>query len=124
MARISVLIVDDEPEFADVLSERLSLRDMDISVAYCGEDALKILEKETFDVILLDVMMPGLGGIETLTAILKQDPDAAVIMLSGHADMNTAMEGMNRGAFYYLVKPVDIEELVYRLEDAKSSGVE
>ena len=118
MTGIAVLIVDDEAEFATALAERLALRGMEISVSYSGEDALETLGDRHIDVVLLDVMMPGLGGIDTLKEILSDDPSAAVIMLSGHADINTAVQGMKLGASDYLVKPVDIDELVDRIEDA------
>jgi DNA-binding NtrC family response regulator len=118
MSTISVLIVDDEEEFASTLAERLALRELKVTVSYSGEDALAMLRKHKVDVVLLDVMMPGIGGLDTLKAILAADADAAVIMLSGHADINTAVQGINQGAYYYLVKPVNIDELVHRIEDA------
>ncbi len=123
MPSIRTLIVDDEREYVDVLSERLAIRGIEVTGATSGEDALSILETQSVDVIVLDVMMPGLSGIETLVEIKKNDLDAAVIMLSGHADVETAIKGMELGAFDYLVKPVSLDELLYKIEDAYNSDL-
>ena len=121
MSSIKAMIVDDEKEYIDALSERLSIRGVEVSCANSGEDALAILDDQPVDVVVLDVMMPGLGGIETLIEIKKRHPDIVVIMLSGNADMELAMKGMKLGAYDYLVKPIGLEELLYKMEDAHKS---
>ena len=112
------LVVDDEGEYVEVLEERLALRGLDVKGALSGERAIEILESDAFDVVVLDVMMPGMGGIAALVEIKKKHPDTQVIMLSGHAEMDTAIKGMELGAFDYLVKPVNLDELLYKIEDA------
>ena len=123
MSNIKTLIVDDEKEYVDVLSERLAIRGIEVEGVTSGEDALSFLETRSVDVIVLDVMMPGLGGIETLVEIKKRHAHVAVIMLSGHADVETAIKGMELGAFDYLVKPVSFDELLYKIEDAHKAAV-
>ncbi len=121
---VRVLIVDDENEYVEVLSERLSLRGYETLGAAGGEAALLLIDEHPVDIVLLDVMMPGLGGIETLLQIKKRAPGVAVIMLSGHADVNTAIQGLELGAYDYLVKPVTLDELLYKIEDARSTSAE
>ena len=123
MSNIKTLIVDDEKEYVDVLSERLAIRGIEVEGVTSGEDALSFLETRSVDVIVLDVMMPGLGGIETLVEIKKRHAHVAVIMLSGHADVETAIKGMELGAFDYLVKPVSFDELLYKIEDAHKAAI-
>ena len=118
MPAIRTMIVDDEREYIDLLSERLSMRGIRVTGATSGEEALSILDDKPMDVIVLDVMMPGLDGIETLVEIKKRHPDASVVLLSGNANMDTAIKGMKLGAYDYLVKPVELEELLYKIEDA------
>jgi len=118
MDRCAVLVVDDELEFQEALVERLRHRGFEAASAADGEGALAQLEQRPFDVVLLDVGLPGIGGIETLERIKRAHPTIQVLMLSGHADVKLAVRGMDLGAFDYLVKPVPIEELVYRIEDA------
>lgn len=120
---IRVLLVDDEQEFREVLSERLAQRGVEVSDAASGEQALAKLAARPVDVVVLDVRMPGLGGVATLRRIKQEHPGVEVIMLSGVADVDVAVAGLDLGAFDYMVKPVDIEELVHRLEDAQRSRV-
>jgi DNA-binding NtrC family response regulator len=124
VSSVRVLIVDDESEYIEVLSERLSLRGYETMGASGGEEALRLIGEQPVDIVLLDVMMPGLGGIDTLIRIKNHDPGIAVIMLSGHADVKTAIQGMELGAYDYLVKPVTLDELLYKIEDARSANVE
>ena len=106
MSLANVLLVDDEVEFVETFSERLGLRDLEISKAFNGEEALQVLEaKRDIEIVILDVKMPGMDGIETLTEIKKRYPLVEVIMLSGHADVESAIDGMKQGAFDYLMKP-------------------
>jgi DNA-binding NtrC family response regulator len=118
MSLPKVLIVDDEEEFLSALSERLERRGIAVRTALSGAECLSALEQEPSDVVVLDVRMPGISGVDTLSHIKKRFPDIEVIMLSGHADTATAIHGMELGAFDYLVKPVHIDELIYRIQDA------
>ncbi|MBI9085541.1 MAG: response regulator [Desulfobacterales bacterium] len=118
MDTFSVLLVDDEIDFLQTLIKRLKKRHLDIRSAASGQEALSVLSNERIDVVVLDVRMPGMDGIETLREIKKRDPLTEVIMLTGHASVEVAISGMALGAFDYLMKPMDIDELVYKLQDA------
>lgn len=119
MAEIRVLIVDDETEFAATLAERLELRRMQTRVAAGADEALAILgEGWGPDVVLLDLKMPGLDGLQTLTLLKQQDPTLEVILVSGHGSTSAGMEGMQKGLFDYLLKPVDIGVVVEKIEQA------
>ena len=114
----NVLLVDDELEFLETLVKRLTKRGLNISVASSGEEALAAIREKKFDVSVLDVRMPGMDGIETLREMKRIAPLMEVIMLTGHASVEVAIEGMELGAFDYLMKPMDIDELFYKLQDA------
>jgi len=114
----NVLLVDDEAEFVETLVKRLRKRKVNTAAVGSGEEALEILKEMPIDVVVLDVKMPGMDGIETLRKIKKINPLIEVIMLTGHANMEVAIEGMELGAFDYLMKPMDIDELLYKLQDA------
>jgi len=116
--QFSVLLVDDEREFLETLIKRLQKRKLQVTGAGCGEEALRIIKETPPDVVVLDVRMQGMDGIQTLREIKKVCPMVEVIMLTGHASLEVAVEGMELGAFDYLMKPMDIDELVYKLEDA------
>ena len=119
MSIANVLLVDDEAEFVETFSERLQLRDLEISKAFNGEEALQVLEtNRTIELVILDVKMPGMDGIETLAEIKKRYPLVEVIMLSGHADVESAIEGMKQGAFDYLMKPCDIDQMIAKVTEA------
>jgi DNA-binding NtrC family response regulator len=119
MARANVLLVDDEAPFVEALTKRLSKRSLAITPAYDGKQALEVLEQSrTLEVVILDVKMPGMDGIETLRRIKTAHPLIEVIMLTGHATVESAIEGMKLGAFDYLMKPCDIDELVAKVEQA------
>lgn len=118
MDAFSVLLVDDEVEFLETLLKRLKKRKLDVSGVQSGEAALEFLKANSVDVVVLDVKMPGMDGLETLRGIKKETPLVEVIMLTGHANMEVAIEGMELGAFDYLMKPMDIDELLYKLQDA------
>lgn len=118
MREFNVLLVDDEVEFLETLEKRLRKRNIGVKVATSGEEALEVLRSESPDVVVLDVKMPGMDGIETLREIKKRKPLVEVVMLTGHANVEVAIQGMEMGAFDYLMKPVDIDELVYKLQDA------
>jgi signal transduction histidine kinase len=118
---VSVLIVDDEKEFADSLAERLSLRGFAVRTAYSGEEGLASLGERSADVVLLDLSMPGIGGLETLAQIRsRQGEETEVIVLTGQASVASAIEGMKRGAFDYLEKPVDMRQLVDAIRRAQN----
>ncbi|WFS63269.1 response regulator [Pseudodesulfovibrio thermohalotolerans] len=120
MAEIKALLVDDEESFRNTLCKRLSRRGMTVEQAGSGEEALERLKTYQPDVILLDVKMPGMDGLTALHKIKEIDPLIEVVMLTGHASMEIAIRGMELGAFDYLMKPVEFEELLYKLEDASS----
>lgn len=118
MNSIKVLLVDDEADFITTLNKRLSKRGLDVEETHSGEEALDMLQLFEADVVLLDVKMPGMDGLTTLHKIKKDWPLIEVIMLTGHASVEVAIRGMELGAFDYLMKPVEFEELLYKLEDA------
>jgi DNA-binding NtrC family response regulator len=115
---LNVLFVDDEEDFLETLLKRMKKRDVKVKGVESGEKALELLDMEPVDVIVLDVRMPGMDGIQTLREIKKRYPLVEVIMLTGHASLEVAIEGMELGAFDYLMKPVDIDELLYKIQDA------
>ena len=119
MTSAFVMLVDDEVPFVETMTKRLSKRQLLILPAYSGRQALEKLEKNSVDVVILDVKMPGMDGIETLREIKKIYPLVEVIMLTGHATIETAVEGMRLGAFDYLMKPCELEELLAKVNEAK-----
>jgi DNA-binding NtrC family response regulator len=115
-----VLLVDDEVPFVETMTKRLTKRGLTILSAYSGRESLeKLKEHPEIDAVILDVKMPGMDGIETLREIKKAHPLVEVIMLTGHATVETAIDGMKLGAFDYLMKPCDIEELVSKVNEAR-----
>ncbi len=116
----NVLFVDDEIEFLETLIKRIKKRGITASGVKSGEEAIGFLSENQADIVVLDVRMPGMDGIQTLRKIKKENPLIEVIMLTGHACLEVAREGMEIGAFDYLMKPIDIDELIYKLEDAHS----
>lgn len=118
MLQTKVLLVDDEIEFASALAERLQLRNYDVKTASNALEALAVIHNYLPDVILLDLKIPGMNGIETLKTIKKIDPTIEVIMLTGHGDIKSVEEGMKNGAFEYIMKPVDINELTSKIDKA------
>ena len=122
MDSIRVLIVDDEAQFVDAVVERLGLRGFDADGVTNGQDALEVLQGRSFDVVLLDVKMPGLGGLEVITKIKEKWPRLQVVLLTGHGSTQDAEEGMRLGAFQYVMKPVKIDELVRILLEASEQG--
>ena len=116
--KIRVLLVDDEPDFVESLSQSLQIRDFDVKTSLSGDEALDLIQKQDFDVIVLDVLMPGKDGIETLKEIKTIKPLLHVIMLTGHATVETGIEGMKLGAYDYLIKPVETDELADKIAKA------
>ena len=120
MNTFTVLFVDDETDFVTSLIKRMQRRDISAYGVHSGEEALDFLaeDKINVDVVVLDVRMQGMNGIETLKTLKHRYPSIEVIMLSGHANLSVAKEGMEMGAFDYLMKPVNLDELFYKLQDA------
>ena len=119
MSIANVLLVDDEVPFVEAMSRRLKKRDISIVTSFSGSEALDVLEKDrSVEVAILDVKMPGMDGIETLGEIRKRFPLVEVIMLTGHATVETGIEGMKLGAFDYLMKPCDMDVLMDKLKEA------
>lgn len=116
---VNVLLVDDEPTFVDVMEKRLKKRNVTVFTAFSGPEALqKLSENDRIEVVILDVKMPQMDGIEALARIKKEHPLVEVIMLTAHATVETAIDGMKLGAFDYLMKPCEVEELVEKTESA------
>lgn len=114
-----VLLVDDEVDFVEMLSLRLNEVGERVTPAYSGRECLDILGQKAIDVVILDIRMPGMDGIETLREIKKRFPLVEVMMLTGHGTTETAVEGMKLGAFDYLMKPAGFDELLLKLEKAR-----
>ena len=122
--KIRVLLVDDEADFLETLAERLEIRNYDVTTSLSGEDALEKVRGYNFDVVVLDVLMPGIDGIEALREIKNIKPLTEVIMLTGHATVETAIEGMKLGAYDYLMKPCETQELVMKIDKAQERKAE
>lgn len=118
MLKPRILIVDDEKRFVTTLIKQLTERELEVSGVYSGKEAIEEVKNKLYDVIILDVKMPGLDGTETLQELKKINPGIEVIMLTGHASVASAVEGMRLGACEYLMKPCDIEELMEKISEA------
>jgi DNA-binding NtrC family response regulator len=118
MEEFAVLLVDDEVDFRDLLAKRLAKRKLRVVTAGDGAEALRLLASTPVDVVVLDVRMPGMSGTDVLREIKARWPTVEVVMLTGHAQLDVALAGMELGAFDYLLKPVDLDALLYRLQDA------
>jgi two-component system, OmpR family, response regulator len=115
---VRVLLVDDEEAFTGNLAMILTVRDYEVTAVHDGESAIRAVEEGEYDVAILDLMMPGIDGIETLRQIKKRKPLLEVIMLTGHGSIETGVEGMNLGAFDYAMKPIDVGDLLEKITDA------
>ncbi len=120
--RISLLLVDDEDGFVNVIANRLSKRGVDAVKATSGIDGIQALRKNDFDVAVLDLKMEDMDGIEVLKIFKKMVPEMPVIMLTGHGSERAAREGIEQGAFDYLSKPCEIQDLVSKIREAISKG--
>jgi len=119
MIKITVLLVDDEVPFVETMTKRLTKRGLTVFTAFSGNEALKQLkEHKNMEVVILDVKMPVMDGIDALQEIKKQFPLVEVVMLTGHATVETAIEGMKLGAFDYLMKPCDMDILISKMKEA------
>jgi len=113
-----VLIVDDEEDFVVTLEKRLRKRNLEVGTALDGPQALELIKEKAFDVVVLDVKMPGMDGLEVLRKVKQMEPLTEVIMLTGHASIESGIEGMKLGAFDYLMKPINIDELMAKMRSA------
>jgi len=118
---IKILFVDDEKGFVDVISKRMSKRNIEVTKAYSGKEALQALRKTDFDAVVLDLKMEDMDGIEILKIFKKIVPDLPVIMLTGHGSEEAARDGIRLGALDYLTKPCDFEELILKIQEVVSS---
>ena len=121
MAREKVLLVDDEPEFTEVLSERMKSRGVDVDVTASGREALEKARGRSYDAIILDLSMPEMDGIETLRHLIGENPDLQVILLTGHATLQKGIEAIRLGAMDFLEKPAEIQKLMEKIEQAKAN---
>ena len=115
-----VLLVDDEQEFLEIMSERMQARGMEVITASSAEKALSLLEKESFDAIVLDFQMPDIDGMEALKAMKKKRPESQIILLTGYATIEKSVEAMKIGATDFLEKPADLEALAEKIKAAKA----
>ncbi|OQX26732.1 MAG: two-component system response regulator [Desulfobacteraceae bacterium IS3] len=120
--RIRLLLVDDEKGYINVLSNRLSKRGIDVSKANSGSQGIQILRNKDFDVAVLDLKMEDMDGIEVLKIFKKMDPELEVIMLTGHGSERAAKQGIEFGAFDYLTKPCEFDELLAKINEAYKSS--
>ncbi|MCU0588598.1 MAG: response regulator [Syntrophobacteraceae bacterium] len=118
MESFRVLVVDDELDFLETLVKRLKRRKVDASGVSSGTEALQLLEQEHFDVVILDIRMPGMDGIDTLREMKRKRPLMEVILLTGHASVESGMQGMQLGAFDYVMKPAEFEDILEKVRQA------
>jgi DNA-binding NtrC family response regulator len=118
MEKFRLMVVDDEVDFLETIVKRLQARGIDVTGVESGYQALEVLDQRSPDVIILDVKMPGMDGIETLREIKKKKPLTEVIMLTGHASVESGIQGMQLGAFDYVMKPIALDELLEKVRQA------
>lgn len=121
--KIHLLLVDDESEFKEVMQRHLSRMGIRLSVSECCFDALELLEAQPIDVVIMDMNMPGMDGIQCLRKVKERWPRTEVIILTGHASVKSGIEGMESGAFDYCLKPIDIQELIEKIELAAQKAL-
>jgi DNA-binding NtrC family response regulator len=120
MAEAKVLIVDDEEEFSQALAERMRMRGLSVEIAGNGQEALEKVESGVFDAIVLDMVMPGMDGMETLKKLKEKKPEFQVILLTGHASLDKGVESIKMGAMDFLEKPADLESLTKKIKEARA----
>jgi len=118
-----VLLVDDEEEFIKTLAQRLEMRGLKVTGVTRGEDAVGLADRQSFDAIVIDLAMPGMDGLETLKRIKESHPEAEIIMLSGQGTVKSGIEAMKLGAEDFLEKPVDMQELLTKIDEMKSKRI-
>ena len=116
MSRATIMIVEDELDFAATLAERLRLRGYDAKIVDSPNDTIRLIEELAPDVVLLDLKLPGISGIEILMMIRNMFPSVEVILLTGHLDHERAIEGLRLDSFHYVMKPFDINELTEKID--------
>ncbi|WP_462324516.1 response regulator [Desulfoplanes sp.] len=119
---IALLLVDDEEGFVNVLAKRMTKRGIEVTGVLTGTEALRVLRRKDFDIVILDLKLEEMDGIEVLKIIKKMAPDIPVIMLTGHGSEQAAEEGLKCGAMDYLTKPCDLEELIEKINKAVPEG--
>jgi DNA-binding NtrC family response regulator len=124
MGKERLLFVDDEDELISALVERLELRGIDATGATSGDEALELLREDHFDVVVIDVKMPGIGGLDVLRTVSRRYPDVKVILMTGHGSSEDSEIGRRLGAVAYLQKPVDLEDLLATVRRAMGSPTE
>jgi DNA-binding response OmpR family regulator len=121
MAQLRVLLVDDEEELVLTLAERLTIRGIEADAVTDGGKALDFIGRGKYDVVVLDLKMPGISGLAVLKTIKRDHPEVAVLMVTGHGSVEENKEGLKAGAFDYLIKPVSIQNLITKIQDAAAS---
>jgi DNA-binding NtrC family response regulator len=119
----NVLLVDDEEKFLNAFSQRLEARGMKVDTATSGEDAIGRVQAKDFDAIVLDLSMPGMGGLEALRKMKRENPDLQIIVLTGHGTLQAGVEAMKSGALDFMEKPVDLNKLLSRIEEAQEKKI-
>jgi DNA-binding response OmpR family regulator len=117
--KAKVLLVDDEESFLTTLAKRLEMRGMAVTTVTRGQDAVATVEKQDYDLVVLDLSMPGIDGLETLRLIKARQPEAEIIMLTGEGSIRTSIAAMKLGAEDFLQKPVNMTELIVKISEAK-----
>src|SRR3990172_4389980 len=123
MFKEKVLLIDDEENFTTALSERMEARGVKAVTASNGSQALELVENENFDAIILDMIMPGMDGIETLKRLLEKNPDLQIILLTGHATVQKGIEALKLGAADFIEKPAGVQQLIQKVKDAKAKRI-
>jgi len=121
MAEDKVLLVDDDQDFTDTLSTRMKSRGLSVDTAASGSEALEKIKAGSYCAIILDLVMPRMDGIETLKHLLKENPDLQVILMTGHASIQTGIEAIKLGAMDFLEKPAEIQKLIEKIQQAKAN---
>jgi len=121
MERLRILLVDDEEDLVSAMAERLALRGFQVQTATRAAEALGHLDENPFDVLILDVKMPGISGLSLMAEMKRKHPHLPVILFTGHGSVADAEQGMQEGAFDYLMKPIDVEELIEKIRSAAGS---
>lgn len=124
MARARVLLVDDEQEFRDVLSERLKILNLDVDTAAGGREAIELVEKKSYDAVILDLAMPEMDGIETLQRLLEIRQELQIIVLTGHATVQHGVNAIKLGAVDFIEKPARLEDLAEKIQKAQARTIE
>lgn len=121
--KIHLLLVDDESEFKEVMQRHLGRAGIRLSVSACCSDALRLLDRHQVDVVIMDMNMPGMDGIQCLRKVKERWPQIEVLILTGHASVKSGIEGMESGAFDYCLKPIDVHELIEKVELAAQKAL-